>query len=611
MSLRQSWSHLAPKRVQKSAFIALGFGLLASAIFLACAAALSSCTGGSSAAGADGAAEAGPSGLTCNQLLTCDQACTSSACTDGCYAQATGVAQGLFNVFTACIAAQCPDGGASCQQNAGTGACIGDLSMCFADTFVGPPDPDGGGVVVPDAGSTYNCGQLNTCLAGCPSDGGADCTTACNARATPQAEALEAALSSCLAMACPSTDGGPCAMQGLACMGCIEQVTLAQPNTCAAPYVACNNDRSNMPDGGGGVTVLVDGGVLSTVLTGLDQAASTVVASGGWLYFTQVVGGGPVYRLWVGGGAAEFGDGGLAFGDGGIRTADGGALLESVGPPQPTPVSLAVDANNVYVWSVGTFKLSSSINNHDGTVVQIPLGGGAPITLAQGMEVFYDSGYLNAIAVDSKNVYWVAGASGNDGAIMKAPIGGGSAVALYSGQYLPQAITTDGTNVYWANWGTFDAQGRSNNDGTIWQGSVNGGTPIMLASNQAGPSTMGLDAKNVYWVDLGKLGADNFPALNSGSVVTAPIGGGNVTTIATAQSVPFSLLVAGGTLYWSEYGLSAPGLIMSAPTNGGTVAPLVSGLNDPSALAISGSTLYWTNANSSPNNGFILSLSPF
>ncbi|HEY1958904.1 MAG TPA: hypothetical protein VGH28_25000 [Polyangiaceae bacterium] len=587
------------------------FTLVLGALLVATAVILAACDSSPDTGDAGDDAEAPLPGLTCSKLLFCDQACTSSPCTDGCYAQATGVAQGLFDAFNACVAAQCPNGDSTCQQNAATGACGGNLSSCFADTFVGPADPDGGAKVVPDAGGSYNCGELNVCLSGCPADAGADCAAACNAKATPEAEGLLAALDSCLAIACPSTAGGPCASPGPACDGCIEQVTLAQPNTCAAPYVACNSDTSNADGGAATPTSLVDGGALTTVLTGLDQAASTIVARNGWLYFTQVIENGPVYRLWIGDGAGAFPDGGVAFGDGGATRPDGGVLLESLGPPQPTPVSLAVDDSNVYVWSVGTFDLNSSINKKDGTVVQVPLNGGPATTLATGLEVFYDSGYLNAVAVDATSVYWVAGANGNDGTIMRVPIGGGTPVALYSGQYLPQALATDGTNVYWADWGTFDSQGRSNNDGTVWQGTVNGATAIQLASNQSGPSTIAFDSSNVYWVDLGPLGAANFPALNSGTVMRAPIGGGTVTTVASSQSVPFSIAVSSSQIFWTDYGLSAPGLIMSAPANGGITVPLVSGLDDPSAITVSGSTLYWTIANSSPNNGAIMALSPF
>jgi len=542
-------------------------------------------------------------GLTCAKLVACDNACgTSGTCTDTCYAEATGVAQGLFNAFNACISANCPsgDGGvcamssstacSNCNQEQATTSCVTGLGACLSDTKPGPPDPDGGGVVVVhvDAGKSFNCGELIACQAACSLDAG-PCAMTCSNEATPEARALAGTLSSCLAMACPAVDGGPCQMQGLACSGCIEQVELAEPDTCATPYIACNADTSNSPDGGSTPKPLVDGGVLTTLVKGLDQAASTIVASNGYLYFTQVVSGSPILR---------------------IPLTDGGTV-EQLGPPQATPVSLAVDSTNAYVWSVGTFELNSSTNNKDGTVVQVPLGGGAAVTLAQNVEVLYDAAYLNAIAIDAKNVYWVAGANGSDGTIMKTAIGSASPTAIFSGQLVPQALTTDGTNVYWADWGTFNAQGDPNTDGTIWQGPVGGGTAIMLAANQSAPSAIAVDGTHVYWSNLGPLGGDNLPQPNGGSVMKVAIGGGTVTTIASAQAVPVAIALAGTNLYWSQYGLSAPGLIMTTPTAGGAVTPIAAGLDDPAAIAIAGKTIYWTNANSSPTNGSISALTPF
>jgi len=543
-------------------------------------------------AGRDAIADAtGPVGLTCSKLLGCDMACSTTACTNGCYAQSTGVAQGLFNAFTDCLNAQCPGADASaCDTNAATGACVTQLLGCEGDKTVGPPDPDGGTVVTVhnDAGKALNCGELVSCQAACAPDAGA-CTAGCATQATAEARALQGTLNACLAMACPATDGGPCQTQGLTCSGCQEQVELAQPDTCADPYVACNSDTSNSPDGGFKPTSLEDGGQLANVVQNLDQPASTLVARNGNLYYTQVISGSPIYRL---------------------PLVDGGAPA-TFGPPLPTPVGLAVDSNNAYAWNVGTFALNSSTNNKDGTVVQVPLGGGAPITLATNMEVFYDSAYLNAISVDSANVYWVSGASGSDGAIMKTPIGSASPTALYSGQDVPMAVVSDGTNVYWTNLGTFDAMGNSNNDGSVWQGSVNGGSPVRLAANQPGPYCVAVDANNVYWTDLGPLGGDNLPKPSTGLVQQVRIGGGTAITLATTQAVPISILVVGSTVFWTEYGLSSPGLVMSAPVGGGTVVPLVAGLNDPFELTYSGNTLYWTNADSSATYGSIMSLSPF
>lgn len=543
----------------------------------------------SSDAGSD-ATDAGPPGLTCAALLGCDQKCGSSdSCTNACYAKATGVAQGLFNTFNNCLNAQCAGSDASdCDTTAATGPCINDLLTCESDKVVGPADPDGGGVVVPvsDAGQVYNCGQFLSCENNCSDDAGA-CQAACLAQATAEAAALAGALQNCLAMACPSTDGGPCVTPGLTCNGCIVQVELAEPDTCAGPYVACNSDTSNNPDGGSGPMSLVDGGTISTILSGLDQCASTLLVSGGYLYFTQVATNGPVLRYALGGDAG----------------------YTSVGPPQPTPVGLAIDPDNVYVWNAGSFTLGSSTNNGDGTVEQVALDGGASVNLFQNMELFYDATYLNAVAVDSQYVYWVAGAVGNDGAIMKAPKGGGSpAQSIFTGQYVPTAVVTDGTNVYWANLGTFDAQGISNGDGSVWQGSVNGGTPVPLASNQPTPYGIAVESGYVYWANVGKLGGGNLPALNAGSIQRVPIGGGAIDTIASSQEAPFAIIVHNGTIYWNEYGLNSPGLIVSASADGGAIVPLAAGLNDPGDMVVSGNTIYWANAESSPNNGLITSL---
>jgi hypothetical protein len=292
------------------------------------------------------------------------------------------------------------------------------------------------------------------------------------------------------------------------------------------------------------------------------------------------------------------------------QSLDGGPSAP-VGPLEPFPMGLAVDAQNAYAWNSGSFSGTTTLNNGDGTVVEIPLDGGAPLTLASKIEVAYAAPYVNAIAVDGHSVYWVAGAAGNDGAIMASPIGSAAPVALYSGQPFPEALVTDGTNVYWTNWGTFDSHGAYNNDGTLMQGLVDGGGSKVLASGLSAPGALAVDAQNVYWTNVGRLGGGNLPAPNTGSVMQVPIGGGTITTLASTQAVPLGIAVAGGTVYWCEYVLSAPGLILSAPVGGGTVTPLVSGLSDPFGLTISGDTLYWSDSPpTSANSGKILALSP-
>src|SRR3984957_1598055 len=93
-----------------------------------------------------------PVGLRCPQLLACDQKCTSNACTDNCYAESTGVAQGFFNALNDCISATCSAGPggpcaspasatcSSCQTGAATGACINNPPAFEGDPAVGPPE---------------------------------------------------------------------------------------------------------------------------------------------------------------------------------------------------------------------------------------------------------------------------------------------------------------------------------------------------------------------------------------------------------------------------------------------------------------------------------------
>jgi hypothetical protein len=568
--------------------------------------------GGAADGGMDASQDGSTPGLDCGQLVKCDQACGSSgSCTDQCYLEATENGQSLFDSFNACLDVACPAAGggpcaspnssecSTCNSNAATGACVTELVSCLNDMMMGPPNGDGGTPPVDAGTGELGCGSLVACIANCPtSDSGAylQCTAACKFTATPQALELDGMLDDCLNMACPAVDGGVCSMPGTACAGCQEQAVFAMPNICAVPWTNCQNDKSASGDAGTSTpTSLEDGGTLSTVATGLVQAASTLVASNGYLYFTQVDSDAKVQRL--------------ALGDAGVvDVADAGSAITSLGPGTETPCGLAVDANNVYVWSYGTFSGATSFNNGDGTVIQVPLDGSPAITLDQDMEDLYDAPYLTSVAVDGANVYWVKGAKGNDGVIMKTAIGSPNAAPLYTMQEIPEAIATDGVNVYWANWGTFDAMGASNNDATVWQGSVNGGTPLLLASNQEAPAAIVVDAHNVYWTNLGKLGASLFPAVNSGSVVYVPIGGGTLVTVATTQAIPLSLVVNGGTIYWTVYGLSVPGQVVSAPVAGGPLVPLAGGLDDPFSMTLAGSTLYWTNTPSSNGNGAILSL---
>jgi hypothetical protein len=98
----------------------------------------------------------------------------------------------------------------------------------------------------------------------------------------------------------------------------------------------------------------------------------------------------------------------------------------------PNRWHFAVDATNIY-W----------IDKSAGTVMKMPLGGGAAVTIASGQDSLAD------VAVDSANVYWTCG--NNPYKVMKAPIQGGSPVTLANGTGVALRIAVDATSVYWGD----------------------------------------------------------------------------------------------------------------------------------------------------------------
>jgi len=389
---------------------------------------------------------------------------------------------------------------------------------------------------------------------------------------TPTAQALANDLNNCLSAACPTTDGGSCATAGSTCTGCRTQAEFDQ-GTCGMAFSTCQSDDSNAPDASTSPVALL-GGTIVTLAAGLNQPQVVIVQSGR-VYYSQVSATGPVSD---------------------VSLVDAGAPA-NVSASQPYPMGLAVDSAHVYVWNSGSFSGSTTLNNSDGTVVQFPLAGGTGVTLASGLEVAYAAPYLNAITVSGSNVYWVAGASGHDGTIMTAPVSSsGAATSLYTNQPFPEAVVTDGTNLYWSVWGTFTAGGAYNNDGAVLKGPIAGGSVTTLASGQSAPGAIAVDANNVYWTNAGRLGGDNLPAPGTGSVMQVSKSGTGLTALSTGDAIPLSLTVSSSTVYWNEYTLSAPGQILSVPIGGGSRVAVAAGLANPFGITLAGQTLVWSDS---------------
>jgi hypothetical protein len=113
-------------------------------------------------------------------------------------------------------------------------------------------------------------------------------------------------------------------------------------------------------------------------------------------------------------------------------STDGGEPVVLVHPPSSSQSieTLTADCTNVYYATT------------DGTVGQVPVGGGPATVLAR-----LSSGFVGAIAVDARYVYFtdMPGA-----AVDAVPIGGGDVVTVATGQGFVTGITVDAKYVYWS-----------------------------------------------------------------------------------------------------------------------------------------------------------------
>jgi hypothetical protein len=164
-------------------------------------------------------------------------------------------------------------------------------------------------------------------------------------------------------------------------------------------------------------------------------------------------------------------------------------------------------------------------------VLKAPLAGGAPVTLVA-------NGSATAMAVGGGRVFYTTVTPGMSGQLMSVPVAGGTPSVLVGPQqgFSVQNVSTDADNVYF-----------SGNDGIVGQMPLAGGAIVTLATAQwNGPSTIATDGQYVYW------GA-------GGNLVKTPIGGGQLTTLASGQPLINSVAVDADNVYWASFG---PGTVM-------------------------------------------------
>jgi hypothetical protein len=107
---------------------------------------------------------------------------------------------------------------------------------------------------------------------------------------------------------------------------------------------------------------------------------------------------------------------------------------------QVHPLGLALDGQNLYWVNHGSGWPSGSA---DGAVLKVALSGGAPIAMATSQNAPV------AVAVDGTSIYWTTSTLGNHmGTVAQMPLAGGASVTLGSSN-APTGALTDAANVYW------------------------------------------------------------------------------------------------------------------------------------------------------------------
>jgi hypothetical protein len=163
--------------------------------------------------------------------------------------------------------------------------------------------------------------------------------------------------------------------------------------------------------------------------------------------------------------------------------------------------------------------------------------------------------------------------------VAKAPLAGGAVTTLASSLDSPTAIALHATNLYWTDGPPF--QGR------IMTVPIAGGAPSPLATSLSPtPNALAVDGSQAYaTTELGT------------TIVSVPLSGGTLRTLATNQTGPTALLLDGGFLYWVLQGnaFEASGALARMPVSGGTPQILAEGQADPFALTMDSTAIYWVN----------------
>lgn len=218
-------------------------------------------------------------------------------------------------------------------------------------------------------------------------------------------------------------------------------------------------------------------------------------------------------------------------------------------------VNSAADAKNAY-WVE---------NRPSGSVVKASLDSGSEVAIAFGRA------NPTAVATDGVNVFWTEQA----GSVFSTPVAGGTITTLASGLVGLAGIASDGSNLFFTQ-----------NGNAIVRLPAGGGALTTIISGRAGlTGRLAVDGSSVYWQE-------------GNNIQKAPKTGGAVATLVTRASIT-GLATDGTNVYLAEN--LNPGNILSLPVGGGAVTTLATGFNSLTSVAAGASNVVWT-SNTAPGS---------
>ena len=421
--------------------------------------------------------------------------CVAGSCVSGCAIDGQGYAAGEVNPTDPCQGCVPTTSALDWSPVLANGASCGTGKFCFSSTCA--PGCSIGGTAYPSgarnqtaanyycqtcvpgtsATSWTNAADETTCPTTTTANGGSCCSGVC---VDPSSDTSNcgACGHECTEAPTPTCAGGYCATK-LGSAGCTgARLAIDATNV----YWTTGSTVMQVPIAGGSATTLASG-----------QQPQAIAVDATNVYFSSYLFGAALVSVPIGGGtprtlSSAFGGKYIAVRAGyvyGTLGNGGGATGPSVGKLPTsggTPISLgsspgalnglAVDATNVY-WAT------------DSAVMKAPIGGG-------GTTATLVSGNGSPLAVDANNLYYGfdgLGGSNTYGPVLQLPLAGGTPTTLATGLYEVDGIAVDAANVYW-----------SDNNGSVLRVPIGGGAVTTLAAKQSFGGDVAVDATHVYWI---------------------------------------------------------------------------------------------------------------